>query len=249
MLQQLPLVLVQLQPAGKLRVTLDELRRAEAGGYAEPVGMILNEMDDRVDAAVDRRIVRAEVRHSGQRLFPRGVDHAVDKLGHALALHGADGHDRYADETAELLHIDRAAVCVDLVHHVERDDRRHTQFEKLERKVEVALDIRRVDYIDDAVGLLVDDEVARNYLLLRIRAQGVYARQVDHRAVLHSLYLAGLLFDCDAGEIADVLVRAGQGIEERGLAAVLVSDKRKDHFEPTSRTSIFFASSMRSVSS
>ena len=41
--------------------------------------------------------------------------------------------------------------------------------------------------------------------------------------------LAGLLLDCDAGEIADVLVRAGQGIEERGLAAVLVSDKRKDH--------------------
>ena len=249
MLQQLPLVLVQLQPAGKLRVTLDELRRAEAGGYAEPVGMILNEMDDRVDAAVDRRIVRAEVRHSGQRLFPRGVDYAVDKLRHALALHGADGHDRYADETAELLHIDRAAVCVDLVHHVERDDRRHTQFEKLERKVEVALDIRRVDYIDDAVGLLVDDEVARDYLLLRIGAQGVYARQIDHGAVLYSPHLAGFLLDGDAGEVADVLVRAGQGVEERGLAAVLVSDKCKDHFEPPSRTSIFFASSMRSVSS
>ena len=39
--------------------------------------------------------------------------------------------------------------------------------------------------------------------------------------------LAVLAVDRDAREVADVLVRAGQAVEQRGLAAVLVAGKRK----------------------
>ena len=94
----------------------------------------------------------------------------------------------------------------------------------------------------------MDDKIARDDFLLRVRTQGVNARQVDDGAALLVAHLAHLLIDGHTREVAHVLVGAGEGVEQRRLAAVLVADKSKDHAD-TPSTSIFFASSTRSVSS
>ena len=62
-------------------------------------------------------------------------------------------------------------------------------------------------------------------------------------------YLAGLLIHRHAGEIAHVLVGAGQGVEQRGLAAVLIARQCKDHTVSLFSTVICRASSTRIVSS
>ena len=93
-----------------------------------------------------------------------------------------------------------------------------------------------------AVGLLVEDEVPGDDLLLGVGPEGVDARQVHHRAVLLPPDLTGLLVHRDAGEVAHVLVGAGEGVEEGGLAAVLIAGQCKDHSAATS-TSIWLASS------
>ena len=247
-LEQLLLIFVKLQAVGKIVPALNELDGAETRGHADAVGMVGDEVNDRMDAAVHRRIVRAEVRHGGHRFAARGGERLIEQFAHALALGGGDGDDGDAERRAHFLHVDRAAVGAHLVHHVERQHHRHAKLEELEREVEVALDVGRIHDVDDAVGLFIQDKVARDDLLLRVGAQRVDARKVDHRAVLFSADLAHLLVDRHAGEVADVLVGAGESVEKRRFAAVLVADECKDHFSSPS-TSIFLASSTRSVSS
>ena len=247
-LEQLALVLVEIEHLCQIIAALDELGRAEARRHADAVGMVGDDVHDRMDAAVHRGIVRAEVRHLRQRAAARDAQPLIHELGHALTLRRRDRHDGDAQRIAHLLHVDRAAVGAHLVHHVQRQHHRHAQFEQLQRQVQVALDIRGVHDVDDAVRLLIDDKIARDDLLLRIRAQGVNARQVNDGAALLVAHLAHLLVDGHAREVAHVLVGTGEGVEERRLAAVLVADKCKDH-AGTPSISIFFASSTRSVSS
>ena len=130
-LDQLDLVLVQLQPLYNIRVVLNELRRAEPGGYAQLVGVVLDQVDHRVDAAVDRGAIGAEVRDPGQGLFPGGGDGLVDEFRDALALGCADGHHGNTQGLAHFLHIHRAAVGVYLVHHVQGQHHGHLQLQKL----------------------------------------------------------------------------------------------------------------------
>ena len=53
-LDQLPLVPIQLKLIGHVGIVLNELCGAEAGGDPQLVRVILNQVDHRVDAAVDR---------------------------------------------------------------------------------------------------------------------------------------------------------------------------------------------------
>ena len=206
-------------------------------------------MDHRVDAAVDRGVVDAEVRNRGDGLAPGGITGHVQQLRHALPLGRGDGHHRHPQVPAEAPHVHRAAVCPQFVHHVQGDDRGTAQLQQLQRQVEVALDVGGVHHVDDAVRLLVDDEVPGDDLLLGVGAQGVDARQVHRRAVFEPAHLARLLLHRHAGEVSHVLVGARQGVEQRGLAAVLVSGQGKYHGVSTSLSSIFAASSSRRVSS
>ena len=247
-LEQLQLVFIEFERRGEVVPAFDELGRAETRRHADAVGVVGDQVHDRVDAAVHGRIVRAEVRHLRQRPAARNGQRLVYQLGHALPFRRRDRHDGDAQRLAHLLHIDGAAVGVHLVHHVQRQHHRYAQLEQLQRQVQVALDIRGIHDVDDAVRLLMDDKIARDDLLLRIRTQGVNARQVDDGAALLVAHLAHLLIDGHAREVAHVLVGPGEGVEQRRLAAVLVADKRKDHAD-TPSTSIFFASSTRSVSS
>ena len=62
-------------------------------------------------------------------------------------------------------------------------------------------------------------------------------------------YLAGFLIHRHTGEIAHMLVGAGQGVEQRGLAVVLIAGQGKYHTFSLFSTVICRASSTRSVSS
>ena len=92
--------------------------------------------------------------------------------------------------------------------------------------------------------MLVQNEIPGDDFLRRIRADGVDAGQVHHGAVLLPPDLTGLLVHGDAGEVAHVLVGAGELVKEGGLAAVLVAGQCEDHACFTS-TWMFRASSFR----
>ena len=247
-LDHLQLVLIEQEAADDVLVALDELRRRKAPGHPGSLRVILDQVRDGVDAAVHRTVI-TEIHALRQRTRMRDAHGAFDQILNALVLRRGDGNDRNAEFIGHFLHIDGAAVAAHFVHHVERQHHRDLHFKKLQRQIEVALDIRGVDDIDDAVRLLIQDKIAGHDLLGRIGAQGVDTRQIDDAAALCAAHHALLAVDRHAGEIADMLVGPCKLIEQRRFAAILISDQCKDHAPTSGRISICAASSMRSVSS
>ena len=192
--------------------------------------MILDQVRHTVQATVNRAAVLG---FSAEILLNRAllVMRDMQRMGHQLIDTGIfrrrDRHNRHAQHRFHRVDVHGAAVFGHLVHHVERDDHREMHFQKLHREVQVALDIRGIDDIHDRVRVLVHDEVARHDLLVRIRRHGVDARQVGDTCIGIPLDGTVLAVHGHAGEIAHMLVRARQPVEQRSLAAVLVAHERK----------------------
>ena len=248
-LQQLQLVLVDGKALDYILVALDHLGRRKAPGHASVLGVVLDLVGHGVDAAVDRSVV-AEVDALGPPFLFGGKDGTFDQLVDALILCRRDGNHRDSQLLGHFGHVDGAAVTPDLIHHIQSQDQRNVHLQKLEGQVEISLDVGGIDDVDDAVGMLVEDEIPGNDLLAGIGAHGIDARQIGHLAIFLAAELAGLAVHCHTGEIAHVLIGAGQLVEQGGLAAVLVAHQCEHHCSFTSgRISIFAASSRRSVSS
>ena len=96
-------------------------------------------------------------------------------------------------------------------------------------QVEVALDVGGVDDVDDGVRAAPSSRnVPRHDLLAGVGRQGVDAGQVGDRGLGVAAHRAVLAVDGDAGEVADVLVGAGELVEQRRLAAVLVAGEAEE---------------------
>ena len=209
-------------------IALDELAGREAQGQAVGGRVVLDQVADRVQAAVDRAAVvvrAAEVLAQGPLLVFGHMDRVLDQLVDALILRRGDRHDRDAQHGLHRVDVHAAAVACHLIHHVEGDDHRHVHFQKLHRQVEVALDVRGVHDIDDAPGLGFQDEVPGNQLLAGIGRHRIDAGKICDPGVGIAADRAVLPVHGDAWEVADVLVCSGELVEQRGLAAVLVADQ------------------------
>ena len=75
--------------------------------------------------------------------------------------------------------------------------------------------------------IFLQNEVAGNQLLTAVGRHGIDAREIRDERVRIAADDAGLAVDRDAGEVADVLIGAGELVEERRLAAVLVAYERE----------------------
>ena len=82
----------------------------------------------------------------------------------------------------------------------------------------MALQVGRIEDVHDEVRLLVQQEVAGDYLVDGIRSQAVDARQVDE-AVLPPVTppRSFPLLHSDAGIVADLVVSPRERVEKRGL--------------------------------
>ena len=183
-----------------------------------------------MDAAVDRAAVillAAEIHPARPLLILCDVERVVHQLVHALVLCRRDGHDRDAQHGLHLIDADGAAVAAHLVHHVQRQHHRRIQLHELHGEVQIPLDVGGVHDIDDARGLLADDELPGHDLLAGIGRHGVDAGQVRDLRIRVIPDRTALAVHRHAREIADVLVGAGELVEEGRLAAVLVARQRK----------------------
>ena len=158
-----------------------------------------------------------------------GLDGGLGGFPDAVALERGDLHDRAAELAGQLRRIDPVAVFAHDVHHVHRDDDRNAQLGELRGEVQVALEIRPVDDVQNGVGARADQIISRHDLLERVGGQRINARQVGDDHAVMALEPAFLFFDRDARPVADKLVGAGQRVEQRGLAAVRVARKGDAH--------------------
>ena len=235
-LDAVELVGVEAEGSGDQLVSLDELGGRKAHGDAGALRVVVHQVADAVDATVKGAAVgpvgRAEVQAARAFAVARHVQCVLHELGDALVLGGADGNHRDAQEALQPVDVHGAAVGRELVHHVKRQHHGAVELHELEREVEVPLYVGGVDYVDDGIGVGVQDELAAHDLLAGVGRQRVDARQVRDRGLGVPADLAVLAVHGDAGEVAHVLVGARELVEERGLSAVLVAGEGKGQGPP-----------------
>ena len=230
MFDHLFFVLVKLQCFLNAGVALHQLGGGKTHRDARRLGVILDEVQDAVDAAVHRAavvILAAKIHAPGALLILCHMDGVIYQLVHALVFGGGDGDDRDAQHGLHLVDAHRAAVAAHLVHHVQCQHHGDIQLHQLHSQVEVALDVGGIHDVDDAGGLFADDELPGNDLLAGIGGHGVDARQVGDFGLRVTLNGTALAVHRHARKVAHVLVRAGELVEQGGLAAVLVARQRK----------------------
>ena len=158
MLQHLLLILIKPQLIQDQLISLDNLAGRKAHRQARPIGVILDQMNDSVDAAVQRTRV---ILHVTEVLFQRpllimsDMNRVAHQLIDALILCRGDRNHRNPQHLFHPVDIDRAAVSAQLIHHIECNHHGNIHLQQLHREIEIALDVRRVHDIDDGSWLII----------------------------------------------------------------------------------------------
>ena len=230
-LDSVELIAIQVKRLGHQLIALNQLGRCKAHRDVRRHGMVLDKVGNAVDAAMQcttvRAIGRAEVQATGALAEPRHVQGMIHQLADTLVAGSANGDNRHAQQALEQVDVHGAAVGRHLVHHVERNDHGAIELHKLQRQVQIALDVGGVDDVDDGVGGFVQDESTADDLFARVRRQRIDARQVGNARLGMVTDSTVLAVDRHAGKVTDVLVGARQLVEQRGLTAVLVAGEGK----------------------
>ena len=228
-------VYVELELLENEPVAFGDLARRKANGNSGPLGVVLDDVHDAVQTPVHGAAVvfrAAEVLYGGRLLKLRDVQHVVDKLVDPFALGGHDRHHRETEKGFHLVDADRAAVGEHFVHHVEREHHRTVELHELHREVEIALDVRRVDDVDDRLRGFLQDEFARDDFFVCVGRERIDPGKVGDERVVVPDDAPVLAVDRDPGEVPDVLIGPRQTIEERRFSAVLIARENKREFRP-----------------
>ena len=174
----------------------------------------------------------AEVLTQGALLVFGDVDHVIDQLVHAGILGGGDCNDGNAKLRLHAVNVHAAAVGRDLIHHIQGYDHWNVHLQKLHGQIEVAFNVRGVHNVDDRLWLILQDEIPGDDLLARIGRHRIDTGQIGDEGIGVLADRSVLSVHCNAGEIADVLVGAGELVEQGGLAAVLIAHEGKGQGRP-----------------
>ena len=162
-------------------------------------------------------------------LAPQGLAEHVQSF--AFARH--HGNHRNTQRLGQGLGVDLVPLIAGDVDHVENQQRRVSQFDDLGREVEVALEVGGIGDDHDQirrghVGHALEQDVAGDLLVGGLRTQGISSREIQNGDRMEGVGSGeGAFFSLhrDPGVVADAGAKAGQGIEQRGLAAVRVAGK------------------------
>ena len=222
------LLQVLLQPAGQVQLGKHLLVPLKDLDGEPPQVLFVHQGGDGL-LDVGHRVLHAAGEHVGQLPGLAGLGGLHRQQGGvhaALPLEGGDLHHLAAQGVPQLFAVDLVAVFPHQVHHVHGHHHRDAQLNELGGEVQVALDVGAVHDVQDGVGLLLHQVVPGHHFLQGVGGQGIDAGQVLDDDFLIALQPSLLLFHRDAGPVAHVLVGAGQGVEQRGLAAVRIARQR-----------------------
>ena len=175
------------------------------------------------------------VNQRGRHLHARGLLARGQRLQHG-ALEGHAGgtplhvarHNGHAQTARQLRDVDLETLTAQDVGHREDHDHRLAQLHQRQGEIEVALQVHRVDHVDDQVGLAAAGVIRGHALILRHGMERIHARKVHQDQLLAAGQgnLAQQLLNSDARPVAGHLVHARPGIEEGRFAGVGVAGQR-----------------------
>ena len=159
-----------------------------------------------------------------------GLNGGIRRRLHAVAFQGGNLHHRAAQRLGKLFRIDSVLVFPDHIHHVDGHHHGDAQLGELGGQVQIAFQVRAVHDVQDGVRPLADQVIPGHHFLQGVGGQGINAGQVGDGYISLLFQLALFFLHGDTGPVAHILVGAGQGVEQRGLAAVGVARQGNSQF-------------------
>jgi hypothetical protein len=151
----------------------------------------------------------------------------------AGAMRGADEGYGMTQLAGKGQRVQIAAARFHLIGHVQQHQRGQTDGEDRRGQHQLTIQVRGVEYKQDAIGLgyaghLAGEHIDGDARVLRVGGERIDAGQIDEREVVAAdrLHAAGVVFHRDAGIVRDLLAQAGEPVEEGGLAGVGRADER-----------------------
>ena len=125
------------------------------------------------------------------------------------------------------------ALLTQLVGHVQQHQRWQAQRDDAARQYQMAMQVGGIQNHDDRVRAwrarhLSAQDIDRYLFIFGLGSQTINAGQIDQRHLMafEVAHVSGMVFDGDAGEIADFLTQTGEPVEEGGLAGIGRADDR-----------------------
>ena len=152
------------------------------------------------------------------------VDHHVKQVVHSTPVLEHRGHERDAEQLAQLVVVELVAARLKFVKHIQRAHDFEVHVYELRCEVQVALKVACVDDVYYHVGRVFDNLLAHIQLFGAVCRQRVSAGQVYEVERVSAIFgLAFFRVNRNSGVIAHALVGARSEVEQRRLAAVGVA--------------------------
>ena len=166
------LILLQMQCLQNWLIALNELGRTESDRQLFPLRMVLDQMGHRMDAPVYRAAISAgaiaEIRPGWFLSISRHMDTVFNELINAFVFRRRNRYHRNAQGLFQRIDLDGPAVYPHLIHHIQGQDHGNPQLNELNGQIQISLDIRGIENIDDAVWLLIQQKLPGYDLLTGI---------------------------------------------------------------------------------
>ena len=130
-----------------------------------PVGcrIVLDEMDDAVDAAVNGTavvILAAEVHPARTLLILCNMYCVLYQLVNALIFSRRNRDNRHAEHCFHPVNINRALIADNLIHHVQGNHHRHIHLKQLHSQIKISFNIGCIYDIYYRLGFVIENEVS-----------------------------------------------------------------------------------------
>lgn len=131
-----------------------------------------NAVDTAVHRAAVRAVRRTKVHVEGHFPISGDMESVFDQFVYSLVFRRRNGNDGNPQFRFQRVDVYRPSAAAYFVHHIEGDDHGDIQRDELKGQIEIPFDIRRVENIDDGVGLFLQEKLPRHDLLSRVRGKG-----------------------------------------------------------------------------
>ena len=169
----------------------------------------------------------AKINLQGTLLIPGHMKRMANQLLNALSLSSRNGNNRNSQSLLHLIHLDRAAIFPQLIHHIQSHNHGNFQLKQLHGQIQIPFNIRGIHNIDNALRFFPDYKFSCYDFLAAVGRHGINSGQICNQRIFMAADNPVLSIYSNSREISHMLLGTGQLIKQCGFSAVLISHKRK----------------------
>ena len=154
----------------------------------------------------------------------------TDKLVHTLIFSCRYRNHRNTKQCFHAVDIYGALISNHFIHHIQGNYHRDIHLQKLHRQIQISLNIRRIQNINDCFWLFIQHKIPGYDFFTAVRRHGINTRQIRHICLRMSFDRTILSVNRNTWKISYMLIRSGQLIKQSRFSAVLIAHQRIGQF-------------------